>query len=630
MQRTSGGGASRVPGTRARAGLRLAAVRAGLLLLAVPTAPAAPHPALALLQSPPTRIHDIQGAAHRSPLAGMLVSGVGGIVTAVSSNGFYFLDPTPDTDDATSEGLFVFTSTPPTVAVGGAVAVSGRVTEFRPGGASSANLTTTELTAPTITVLSSGNPLPSPVVLGMGGRVPPTTVIEDDASGSVETSGLFDPATDGIDFYESLEGMRVQVNGAVAVSPRTPFGEIAVLGDNGALAAVRSPRGGIVVRAADFNPERILLDDALRPTPSVNVGDHFTTPVVGMLDYSFGNFKLLITQPLTAVLPGLGPEQTTPAGVNQLAVATLTVENLDPGDGAAKFTALAQVIVTNLRAPDLLALEEVQDNNGPTNDSVTDASQTLGLLIAAIQQAGGPLYQYRQIDPVDDQDSGEPGGNIRVVFLFRTDRDLEFVDRPGGGSTTATTVVAHPSGPRLSASPGRIDPANAAWIASRKPLAGEFRFRGERFFVVANHFVSKGGDQPLFGRFQPPALPSEVQRHQQAQLVHTFVASILALDPGANVIVLGDLNDFEFSQTLALVRGTELANLVEQLPVAERYTFIFDGNGQVLDHVLVTQHIAATMAPSYDIVHVNTEFVSRVSDHDPSVARLQVRPGPPN
>jgi uncharacterized protein len=67
--------------------------------------------------------------------------------------------------------------------------------------------------------------------------------------------------------------------------------------------------------------------------------------------------------------------------------------------------------------------------------------------------AGGPAYQYRQLDPVDDQDGGEPGGNIRVGFLFRTDRGLSFVDRPGGTSTTATTVVSHPSGPRLSFRP---------------------------------------------------------------------------------------------------------------------------------------------------------------------------------
>jgi hypothetical protein len=117
--------------------------------------------------------------------------------------------------------------------------------------------------------------------------MPPSTVIEDDATGSVETSGIFDPATDGIDFYESLEGMRVQVNQAVAVGPRNSFGEIPVVGDRSAHAGVDSVRGGLLIRPDDFNPERIILDDTLVATPVVNVRDSFTTPVVGVMDYSF-------------------------------------------------------------------------------------------------------------------------------------------------------------------------------------------------------------------------------------------------------------------------------------------------------------------------------------------------------
>ncbi len=97
-------------------------------------------------------------------------------------------------------------------------------------------------------------------------------------TGSVETSGVFDPATDGIDFYESLEGMRVQINNAVAVGPRSDQGEIPVLSDDGANASVRTTRGGIVVRATDFNPERIFLDDLILATPVVHVGDHFSGP----------------------------------------------------------------------------------------------------------------------------------------------------------------------------------------------------------------------------------------------------------------------------------------------------------------------------------------------------------------
>ena len=222
------------------------------------------------------------------------------------------------------------------------------------------------------------------------------------------------------------------------------------------------------------------------------------------------------------------------------------------------------------------------------NSGTTDATATWNLLIDAIQAAGGPMYQFRQIDPVNNADGGEPGGNIRVGFLFRTDRGLSFVDRPGGDSTTATQVLSTKSQPRLSISPGRIEPGDDAWTNSRKPLVGEFRMRGKTVFVVALHFASKGGDDPLFGRFQPPTRISEVQRHAQAQVVNEFVDRILAVDPRANVVVLGDINDFDFSETVNLLEGGVLTTLMDTLPQAERYSYVFEGNSQVLDQILVT------------------------------------------
>lgn len=568
------------------------------------------------------RIRDIQGAAHLSPLAGQSVTGVPGVVTARASNGFYMQDWLPDASDATSEGIFVYTNASPTVVVGDRVLVSGTVTEFRPGGSDGqGNLTTTEIVTPTVIVQSNGNPLPSPIVVGAGGRIPPAQVIDDDATGSVETSGTFDVATDGIDFYESLEGMRVQVNNAVASGPTNNFGEISVLADNGVAATPRTLRGGVFVRVKDFNPERIILDDALASTPAVNVGD--AAPVaIGVMDYGFGKFKLLVTAPPAFVDNGLAPEVAAPAAsVDRVTIASFNVENLRPSDPAAKFSALATQIVTNLRAPDIIAVMEIQDNNGATNDAVVDASQTYQALIAAIASTGGPAYQFRQINPVDDQDGGEPGGNIRVGFLFNPER-ARFIDRPGGTPTSATAIVDGQYGPQLSASPGRIDPTNAAFASSRKPLAGEFLFNGHKLFVIANHLNSKGGDQPLFGRFQPPQRSSEVQRTQQAGVLAQFVQGLRAADADAKVVVLGDLNDFQFSDTVSILKQAGLVDLVEGLPESERYTYVFDGNSQALDHILVSDALAQTALPEYDVVHVNSEFAEQTSDHDPEVVTL--------
>src|SRR5262249_49880443 len=163
---------------------------------------------------------------------------------------------------------------------------------------------------------------------------------------------------------------------------------------------------------------------------------------------------------------------------------------------------------------------------GATDNGVVACDRTMAKLIAAITTAGGPTYQFREIDPVNDQGGGQPGGNIWQVFLFRTDRSLAFVDRPGGTSTAADSVITVAGEPVLNFSPGPIAPINPAWTTSRKPLAGQFTFGGHTVFVVANHFDAKLGDDPLMGRFQPPNQPSATQRVAQATQVHTFVNQI--------------------------------------------------------------------------------------------------------
>jgi hypothetical protein len=177
-------------------------------------------------------------------------------------------------------------------------------------------------------------------------------------------------------------------------------------------------------------------------------------------------------------------------------------------------------------------------------------------------------------------------------------------------------------GPQLSASPGRIDPTNAAFGSSRKPLAAEFLFNGHKLFVIANHLNSKGGDQPLFGRFQPPQRSSEVQRAQQATVLAQFVQGLRSADAEAKVVVLGDLNDFQFSDTLSILKQAGLVDLVDGLPESERYTYVFDGNSQALDHILVSDALAEAALPDYDVVHVNSEFADQTSDHDPEVVTL--------
>ncbi|WP_425559599.1 endonuclease/exonuclease/phosphatase family protein [Kitasatospora terrestris] len=571
------------------------------------------------------RIHDIQGATRLSPKTGKTISGVPGIVTGVrtyGSKGFWMQDPNPDADPATSEGVFVYTgSATPAVKVGDAVLVTAKVAEYYPnynGGSQSI----TELTNPQVTVVSSGNQVPAPVLLDDSNI--PAAYTQDAAGGSIDNLPL-KPADYALDLYESLEGMNVQVVHVRVVQATDKYNELWVDARN---QDRPTRRGGVVYLGYDQpNPGRLMVQSlvpaAEQPFPQLNVGDELEGVTAGPLDYNqFGGYTIAATGLGQVWDSKLQREIADPAKPSQLTIATYNVENLDPSDPDEKFAQLAQGVVTNLRSPDIVTLEEIQDNNGAVNDGTVDASQTVAKFLAAIKAAGGPAYDWRSVDPENGKDGGEPGGNIRQVFLFNPDR-VSFTDIAGGGSTTAVDVTGTGKRTSLTASPGRIDPGNEAWNSSRKPLVGQFSFHNKPVFVIANHFNSKGGDQGIDSRFQAPGRSSEVQRIKQATVEQAFVAKLLAADKNARVVSLGDFNDYQFSPALdALTKDDVLRDLVIQLPERERYSYVYQGNSQVLDHILVSPTLKWHDV-DYEVVHINSEFAVQASDHDPQVVRIK-------
>ncbi len=608
-----------VPRTAAVSAVVAAALAAGLICAASSqAAPAAPVPA---------KIHDVQGTTRISPLAGQQVTGVTGVVTGVraygSSKGFWFQDTAPDKNPATSEGIFVFTGSNPTVAVGDAVDVSATVTEYVPGGLSSGNQSLTQLSKPTVTVLSSGNAVPAPVVITARSVPDRYTPNGDPAAGNSVNGLALRPKTYATDYYESLEGMNVRIGTSRVVGATDPYSELWVTvkpHEN------RTARGGSLYASyTDQNTGRLQIQSLIpkdqQPFPTANVGDTLTGTTEGPLDFNqFGGYTITARTLGTVKDNGLKREITRKQRTGELAVATYNVENLDPSDPQSKFDALAQGVVTNLASPDVVALEEIQDNNGAKNDGTVDASATVRKFTDAIVAAGGPAYQWRSIDPENNKDGGEPGGNIRQGFLFNPAR-VSFTDRPGGDYKTAVAVTGTKGHPALTASPGRIDPANPAWQDSRKPLAGEFVFQGRTVFVIANHFASKGGDEGLLSQHQPVPRSSETKRLQQAQAVNAFVKQLLAVDKHADVLALGDINDFDFSGTTkALEDGGALRSAYRTLPKKERYSYVYQGNTQVLDQILTSP---AVRGFDYDSVHINAEFANQTSDHDPQVIRFR-------
>lgn len=565
-------------------------------------------------------IHDIQGAAHVSPLVGSVVS-TRGIVTAVDTNGFYIQTPDAeiDADDRTSQGLFIFTSSAPTVNAGDLLVVTGTVAEFTPGGSNSGNLSTTQLTGPVISRISSGNALPSAIILGNGGRAAPTEIIDDD------NFAQFDPASDGIDFYESLEGMLVTVPSPLVVAPTTDNGEIFTVADNGANATGLSARGALVTRGSvgdglnvtntgpgsDYNPERIQIDgDSFTPggansIPSVPTGTRLND-VTGIMAYGFGNYEVLATTAVTVASPSLLTDDVTTltGSPTRLTIASYNALNLDPGDPAGKFTNLALDIINGLGSPDIIALQEIQDNSGATNNGVIAANITLQMLVDAIAANGGPTYSFIDNPFITNNTSGgEPGGNIRVAYLYNPAR-VSLVE----GSVTTTNNAA------------------ADFAGSRLPLVATFDFNGEEVTVINNHFTSKGGSSPLFGAQQPSVNGGAADRLVQAQNVANHVAS---LGSEAKVVVLGDLNDFTNEESLAPLAAAGLQDLSLTLAPTERYSYSFEGNAQKLDQAYVSSPLGGIAA--IDIVHLNTERVATAttpSDHDPLVVALDFTPPP--
>ncbi len=580
---------------------------------------------------PELSIGEIQGAGHLSAYEGQEVR-TNGIVTAIDGAGFYLQDPEGDGDDATSDAIFVFTGFGNTdvVSIGDAIDIQGTVGEFIPGGASSGNLSTTQISSATIEVLSSGNALPQAVLLGGAGRTPPTDVVISDSELPVnlqDDPGTFNPETDGIDFFESLEGMLVAVDAPTAVSATNRFGETWVVADDG--AGVTSPtgglndRGGLTINAnaegtGDLNPEKIQIqyDRDLLPEGfeqfDMFVGD-FLSNITGVVDYGFGNYEVRVTEVFGIEAPTTNDRETTAlsGSEDRLSVATYNVFNVTSAEAdgdADQIAELGQQIANNLGAPDILALQEIQDNSGVADDGTLDADETLQALVDAIEAAGGPTYSFvSAIVDEDGENGGVPGGNIRNAFLYNADR-VEMKE--------VTTLESDKLAEFGVTNPNAFD-------GTRDPLLGTFTFEGEDITLINNHFSSRFGSTPVFGAVHPFVQAGEAEREQQALTLNEVVDALLADDPDVNVSVLGDLNTFEFTDELAedlpgVGEEKVLTNLIQEMEGDEAYTFNFQGNSQSLDHIFVTEGLLEEV--EVDVVHLNVDFSDNASDHEPIVA----------
>lgn len=586
-------------------------------------------------------IAQIQGPGGESPMAGATVL-TEGVVTGRKTNGFFLQTPDAqvDGDPRTSEGVFVFTSSrpPATANVGNLVRVEGTVVEFRPA---------SDLNSPPMTelggtirieVISEGVPLPQPITIA-----------------DLRPDG-------GIDQLERYEGMRVRVGTLRVVGPTG--GSVneadASATSNGVFYGVLEGAGrpmrepglevpnpipagsGCCVPRYDANPERIRVDsDGQVGAPVIDVATGAQIrELIGPLDYGFRAYTIL-PDPPPAAAPQVTAAPTSSAvplpdpASDQFTISTFNMQRFfdttdDPGvsDVALRSEAFqrrlskASLTIRNiLRMPDILAAEEIE------NLSTLEAIAAKVNADAVAAGLPNPAYSAHLFE------GNDPGG-IDVGFLVKTSRvDIVSVTQEG-----KATQFNNPA-------TGRDETLN-----DRPPVVLVASIRGGatplRVTVIGNHLRS-------LTDIESPTDGARVRAKRRAQA--EFLAGMVQARRADNLIVVGDMNAFQFSDGLVdvvnTIRGgpapasevvlattdfidTDLSDAAYGLPSDERYSYIFDGNAQTIDHVLISQQMvprlvalryARVNADFPELLRVDGSRPERLSDHDPVVAYFSLR-----
>lgn len=613
------------------------------------TPPPPPEPPIALT------IAQIQGAGLRSTHAGKRVV-TEGVVTAIRfNNGFFLQAANDDGDAATSEAVFVFTQgTPPsTVRAGNRVRVTGKVEEYTPSNPN--QLSVTQITVPEVELLASDAALPAAV---------PLTPDE-----------LSAPALPGT--LERLEGMRVSVARAVVVgaadgtiTERTatstsngvfhvtlpevarPFREPGL----GALDVIPIPAGKNPPRF-DTNPERLMIRSRGQTGAmllAVDVGAE-VSGLVGVLDYHSGTWALL-PDPPTAAMPaptvsgGRLPEAVNDADYDAVTVAGFNLlrffDEIADNNGAPtlnadaldrRLTKTAAAICDYLKAPDILGVVEVEN------------LRVLGLLAERINSgcAHAPAYL-----PLLEQ--GNDVGGINVGFLVS--------QRLVAGQPRVTVESLTQSGKDIT----MVNPdGTTSLLNDRPPLTLRARVQQDNgatydVTVINNHLRSLNDIDdaaPGSNGWSTGGARVRAKRGAQAAYLAGLVQSMQAADPARNIVLVGDFNAFEFNDgyvdVLGVIKGEPAAEdqVIDHVasplttPLIDgsqliadpgaRYSYVYDGNAQTLDHVLVNEALLlgardlrvehARINADFGVHHFgDASLPLRVSDHDPVRVAISV------
>ncbi len=602
--------------------------------------------ALSLFAQKEYPINAIQGDKGTSPVDGQVVR-VSGVVTAILKNGFYIQTPDAevDKDPKTSEGLYIYgADSVGQVALGNLVQVDGTVTEFRPRN-ERIFLSITEITKPTVKVLSKENPLPAPIVL---------TAAELDPKGK-------------LDQMERFEGMRVKGD-FTAVAPTGGFTneKTGISTSNGVFFAVlqgtprpfREPGLSVLqiivdklpstTPAFDMNPEILRIDSTQQTgSKAIDVTAGATLKdMTGVIDYSRKFYTLYVdaaNPPKVDNIKSFVP--MSPAGERETTVGSFNIENffddetnspnvekevVTPKDVFQKrLTKTSLAIRDVLAMPDVLGIVEVEN---------------LKALQKLADKVNADAVAANQPDPkyVAYLEEGNDVRGIDVAFLVKSTK-IKVVEVKQLGKGEKLVGVAGGEGQNLYDRPPLLLRAEVIDPKSPKPLA---------FTVIVNHFKSYNGidDEKDGDRVRQ-------KRRLEAEWLAKFVEERQKADPTERIILVGDFNAFQFNDgyndLIGILKGksdqsvlvpsktayaTGLVNMIDYIDVKNRYSYTFDGSAQSLDHILINKP-ARSRALKFGYSRANADFPKvyandasrpeRTSDHDAPVLFLNLDEPPP-
>lgn len=588
----------------------------------------------------PRPISEIQGEKQISPLEGRDVA-VQGIVTARVRNGFYI--QTPDGQDdknaKTSEGVLIFTGKEPSsdATIGNLVEVSGTVVEFRPK-SEPVTLPITEISIPRGTdgmkVISKNNELPKLVVL---------TAIDLDARGQ-------------LDALERFEGMRVKITSLTVTAPtggRTDEKTAASQSDgtfSGVLTGTARPfrEPGIepfesiamktpkTIPVFDGNPELLRVDsDAQLGASAIEVTSGATIKnLVGVLDYQYRSWTLFPDAAASPVVSGnAAAKAVVAAKAGEFTVASANLERFfdDADEPATDEPILTKEAFQNrmkktsifvrdyLKTPDVLAVVEMENLS------------TLKRLAEKINQdAKNPRVKYEAFIEEGNDVGGIDSGflvNAARVSVVKTEQFYK------------TDVYKRPSDDKK------------VPVFDRPPLLVQAAYKDAEktltFTVVVNHLKS------LRGYFDADG-DTRQKKKVQADMMAQWIQARQTANPNEPLILVGDFNAFQFNDGVVDVIGTltgkpapkeqvllasddvvnpDLTDLVNFIPREQRYSYVFAGNAQVLDHFLVNE-AGKKHAVRFGFARVNADFPEsyrsdanrpeRISDHDAAIGYFSI------